>query len=297
MTLDDLLFGLRLNALGLMASMLIAATCAFLGVYVVLKRIVFVGVSLAQISSAGVALAFLVGPAMATVAHRFVHSAWPFNYLSVCLEWIAVTPMSVSLLLTMAAVLGFARPSLGKGIPRDALIGIGYVVASALTLLFILRSAKGMDDVRELLDGSVITVQTGSLVAMLAIFGAVALVHALFYKQMLFVSFDPEMAASRGYKVHRWETLFFLTLGATISVSMQQAGLLTVFSMMVMPAATGLLASRRMSGVFTVAMVSGLAASAIGFTLALMWDLPVSPPTIGASAVLLLATYLVRRRG
>jgi uncharacterized protein (TIGR03382 family) len=296
MSVDDFLLGLRLNSLGLMVSVMIAATCGFLGVYVVLKRIVFVGVSLAQVSSAGVALAFLIGPLLAAGAHRAIHSTWPFNYLTVCMEWIAVTPMAVSLAVTLAAVVVFAKSSSGRRIPREAVIGIGYVVASALTLLFILRSPKGMEDVRELFDGSVLTVGTGHVAALGAVYAVVILVHTLFFRQILFVSFDPEMAASRGYQVHRWEMLFYLTLGATISVSIQQAGLLSVFSMMLIPAATGLTACRRMLGVIAVAVASAVVSAAVGFALALLWDLPVSPPTIAASAALLGASALVRRR-
>lgn len=294
MTAEDFLMGLRLNALGIIGSVLVAATCAFLGVYVVLKRVVFVGVSLAQISSAGIALAFLVGPWLASVAHRTIHGAPPFSAIGICFEWLAVRPVVVSLVVTFAAVLLFARPPTGRALPREASIGIGYVLASALSLLFILKSAKGMEDVRELLDGSVVALGAADLWALGAVFAAVAAVHALFYKQFLFVSFDAEMAASRGYAVARWEMLFFVTLGATIAVAIQKAGLLSVFAMMLLPAATGLVACRRMAGVFIVAVASAVVSAAVGFALALLWDLPVSPPTIGTSAALLAGAYLVR---
>ncbi len=296
MSLEDLLIGLRLNVLGIAGSVLVAATCAFLGVYVVLKRVVFVGVSLAQISSAGIALAFLVGPWLAAMAHQTIHAAPPFSAIGVCFEWLAVRPVVVSLFVTFIAVALFAHQSRSRTLPREASIGIGYVLASALTLLFILRSAKGMDDVRELLDGSVVALGLADLRLMALVFLAVAVIHVLCYKQFLFVSYDAEMAASRGYAVAKWEMLFYTTLGATIAVAIQKAGLLSVFAMMLLPAATGLVACRRMAGVFTIAVVAGVVSAAIGFTLALLWDLPVSPPTIGTSAVLLASAYLLKLR-
>jgi len=296
MSTEDFLIGLQLNSLGIVGSVLVAATCAFLGVYVVLKRVVFVGVSLAQISSAGIALAFLVGPWLASVAHETIHSTPPFNAVGICFEWLAVRPVAVSLFVTFLAVLLFAHQSSSRTLPREASIGIGYVLASALSLLFILRSAKGMEDVRELLDGSVVALSSADLWLMGTVFAAVAAVHVLCYKQFLFVSFDGEMAASRGYSVAKWEMLFYSTLGATIAVAIQKAGLLSVFAMMLLPAATGLVACRRMVGVFTVAVASAVVSASVGFALALVWDLPVSPPSIGTAAVLLLGAYLLRRR-
>src|SRR2546421_1720989 len=155
MSWSDVLEGLKLNYLGVIAGVLVASICAYIGVYVVVKRIVFVGASLAQISSAGVALAFLVGQSV---------------------PYIAKHPLPVSLMVTLIGVLIYSQQSLSRKIPQESIIGIGYLIASALTLMFIVRSPKGLDEVKELLDGNIITVQKGDLVVMAAIFLGVAVI-------------------------------------------------------------------------------------------------------------------------
>jgi ABC-type Mn2+/Zn2+ transport system permease subunit len=274
MTWADVMIGLKLNYLGVIAGLLVAGICAYIGVYVVLKRIVFVGASLAQISSAGIALAFLMGTGIPSLGRH---------------------PLAVSLIVTLIGVLIYSQQTLSRKIPQESIIGIGYLIASALTLMFIVRSPKGMDDVKELLDGNIITVQKGDLLVMLGVFAAVALVHFLFYKQFLFVSFDPEMAATQGYRTRGWELLFYFVLGLTISLAIQYAGLLSVFAYMVIPAVTGLLMARRMPTAFVIAIASALLSTFLGFCWALKSDLPTSPPIIGVSAILMAFVWLSRR--
>jgi len=287
--------GIVLNWIPLMAGSLVALTCAYMGVFVVLRRIVFVGLALAQVSGAGVALAFLVGPSLATLAHNYAHS-WLLPRLGgVCLEWIAIRPIVMALLLTFLGVWLFARHSWSPTLPRDSVIGAGYVAAYGLTLLFILKSPKGMEDVRELLDGNVLTVMPSDLTVLVGVFGCVFLVHLLLYRQLLFVAFDPEAAAAQGYVVPRWELLFYGTLGVTITVAMLYAGILAVFAYMVIPPLVGLTAGQHMRGVISIAVASALVISVAGFILALRWDLPLSPPTIGVGLGLLALSALGRR--
>jgi ABC-type Mn2+/Zn2+ transport system permease subunit len=122
-----------------------------------------------------------------------------------------------------------------------------------------------------------------------------AIVHLLFYKQFLFISFDPEVAATQGYRTRAWELLFYLALGLTISVAIQCAGLLAVFAYMVIPAVTGLLVARRMQTAFLVAIGSALIATFTGFCWALFSDLPTSPPTIAVAAIILAVVWTSRR--
>lgn len=274
MTWPDVWMGLRLGYLGLIAGLVVAAICSYIGVYVVLKRIVFVGVSLSQISSAGAALAFLVGASVPFAQHN---------------------PMLVSLVVTLIGVLIYAQPSTNRRIPQESIIGIGYLVASALTLMFIVRSARGLDDVKELLDGSIIAVAPGDVWTMVAVGALVAVVHALFYKQFLFVSFDPEMAATQGYQARGWELLFYGVLGLTISVAIHLAGVLSVFAYLVIPAVTGIMAGRRMFSAFAVSIACGMVATVAGFVWALKANLPTSPPTIAVLTVLLLVVGLSQK--
>ena len=270
----DVWLSLHQNGLSICAGMAIAAICAYIGVYVVLKRIVFVGASLAQISSAGIALAFLIGQSI------------PF---------FGKHPMGTSLVITLLGTLLYSQQSLSRKIPQESIIGIGYLVASALTVMFIVKSPKGLDEVNELLAGNIITITKSDFWMMVVVFAGVALVHGLFYKQFLFTSFDPDMASTRGYKTRAWELLFYMVLGLTISMSIQFAGLLSVFAYLVIPAVTGLVVAKRMPTAFVVAVVSALVSTILGFIWSLKSDLPTSPPIIAVSALLLGVVWFSRR--
>jgi ABC-type Mn2+/Zn2+ transport system permease subunit len=273
--MSDIIIGIKHTWPGLVAGLLIAAICAYIGVYVVLKRIVFVGASLAQISSAGIALAFLLG------------ASFPFA---------AQHPLAISMVVTLLGTLLYSQQSLSRKVPQESIIGIGYLVASALSLMFIVRSPKGLEEVKELLDGSIITLTPSDLQVMAVVFFGVALTHFLFYKQFLFVSFDREVAATQGYKTRLWELLFYLVMGLTIALSIQYAGLLSVFAYMVIPAVTGLLVARRMSTAFTVAIVSAILSTFIGYCWSIQSeDLPTSPPTIAVASVILAFVWISRR--
>jgi len=269
----EVIEGIKFSYQGLLAGLLVGAICAYIGVYVVLKRIVFVGASLAQIASAGIALAFLLG------------SSVPFG---------VEHPLAVSLVVTLFGALIYSQQTLSRRVPQESIIGIGYLIASALTLIFIVNSPKGLDEVRELLDGHIITVDMAHLKTLALVIGLTAVAHLLFYKQFLFVSFDPEMAATQGYRARLWELVFYFLLGITISIAIQCAGLLAVFAYMVIPAVTGLLIARRMWVAFVISILSALLSTFAGFCWALRSDLPTSPPIIAVSAVLLAFVWLAR---
>ncbi|HYJ79448.1 MAG TPA: metal ABC transporter permease, partial [Longimicrobiaceae bacterium] len=119
----------------------------------------------------------------------------------------------------------------------------------------------------------------------------VLLVHLVFYKEFLFVSFDRETARTLGYRVNRWNLLLYLTLGLVIAFAMQFAGVMLVFNFLVLPAVTGMLLARGMAGVFAWSVASALLAAVVGFTLSVPLDLPTGPAMIGVSGVLALLAW------
>jgi ABC-type Mn2+/Zn2+ transport system permease subunit len=267
---------LPLYATGLWAGALVAVLCSFIGVYVVLKRIVFVGVSLAQISAAGIALAFLIGQKT--------------------LPWAGAHPLEFSMIVTLVGVLIYSQQGQSRRIPRESAIGIGYLIGSALTVIFIARTARGIHEVEELLYGNIIAVSEHDLRVVWTVAIIAIAAHLLFYKQFLFVSYDRDTAATQGYKVRLWELLFYVILGITIAVAIQAAGLLTAFGCMVIPPVIGLMVARRMFTAFAVSIVVALISSGVGFYFSLQSDvLPTSPPSIACMAVILAAVWAIKQ--
>ena len=258
----------------LYGALVIALACSVLGVYVVLRRIVFVGAALAQISSAGIALALWLagaGVALGPLGHQ----------------------TSLSLLLTLIAVMFFASGARGK-IPPDATIGVTYSVAAAVGILLIAKAASGeAHDI--FIAGNILGITRRDTLVLLGVAIPVLVVHAVFYKELLFVSFDRETARTLGYNVRWWDLLLYLTLGIVIASAMQFAGVMLVFNFLVLPAVTGLLLSQTMGGVFFWSIASALVAAFAGFSLSVPFDLPSGPAISAASGAFVLLAWLGKR--
>ena len=258
----------------LYGALVIALACSVLGVYVVLRRIVFVGAALAQISSAGIALALFLAGTGVTLG-------------------LATNANVMSLVLTLIAVLFFASGTRGR-IPPDATIGITYAVAAAIGILLIAKAASGeAHDI--FLSGNILGITRRDTLVLLSVTIPVLIVHVAFYKELLFVSFDRETARTLGFNVKWWDLLLYLTLGVVIASAMQFAGVMLVFNFLVLPAVTGLLLSRNMRGVFVWSITSALLAAFAGFSLSVPFDLPSGPAISAASGAFVLLAWAGRR--
>jgi ABC-type Mn2+/Zn2+ transport system permease subunit len=259
----------------LYGALVIALACSVLGVYVVLRRIVFVGAAIAQLSSAGIALALFLGGIGVT-------------------SGLAGHPTAFALAFGLAGAMFFGLGGGQRaGVPPDATIGVTYAAAAAVGVLLVAKAKSGeAHDI--FLQGNILGITRADTLVLLAVSIPVLLVHALFYKEFLFVSFDREMARTMGYRVTFWNLLLYFTLGLVIAFAMQFAGVILVFNFLVLPAVTGLLISRSMAGIFTVAVASALLAACVGFSLSVPFDLPSGPAIIACSAALALLAWPAR---
>ena len=260
----------------LYGALVIAVACAVLGVYVVLRRIVFVGAALAQISSAGIALALWLGGAG-------------------ILSGLATHPLVLSIGATLLGVAFFALAGHGAIAP-DAKIGATYALAAATGILLIAKAKSGeAHDI--FLQGNILGITRQDTLVLLAAVVPVLLVHAILFKEFLFVSFDRETARALGYRVRAWDLTLYLTLGVVIAFAMQFAGVMLVFNFLVLPAVTGRLLARGMRGTFFWSVTSAIVAATVGFALSIPLDLPSGPAIIGMSGVCLALAWLVSRFG
>ncbi|MBA3339803.1 MAG: metal ABC transporter permease [Gemmatimonadaceae bacterium] len=256
----------------LYGALVIALACSVLGVYVVLRRIVFVGAAIAQLSSAGIALAlFLAGLGISggLTAH----------------------PTAFALAFGLAGAMFFGvGGGQRSGVPPDATIGVAYAVAASAGILLIAKASTGeAHDI--FLSGNILGITRHDTLILLAVTIPVLLVHLVFYKEFLFVSFDRETARTLGYRVTFWNLLLYFTLGLVIAFAMQFAGVMLVFNFLVLPAVTGLLLARSMRGIFVIAIASALVAAVVGFSVSVPFDLPSGPAIIAASGGLALLAY------
>ena len=250
----------------LVAGTLSAGLCGLVGVYVLLKRIVFVGITLAQVASLGVALALLID----------------------------VHPMIMALVTTLAGVACLAYTSSGQRVPREGVIGASYVMAAALGIICLAKNPVGEARNLKVLFGNILSAHTGEMVALGVLLAVLAIVHVVFYKEFLFVSFDPETAQAQGINVRGWDLLLYLTIGLAIAFSIHSMGVLLVFALLVVPAMTARLVANRMAALFALAIGFGVVSVPLGLYLAVRIDLPTGTAVAGTCVVMLLAVLTAR---
>lgn len=244
-----------------LATLLMAGVVAYLGLFTVLRRIVFTGVALAQVAAAGVGGAFFLADHLPASAAR----------------WVSGFGATVaSFLLTLLAALGIrVSPSRGR-IGGDALVGFIYIVSAALAVLFVWRSSQGLAELREILAGDVLLTRPDELVFLCVALVGVAAVHWKYRKRFLVVSYDPEFARTLGLDVNRIDLLFLATFATAVAFSLRTGGLLLVFAYLVLPGVIGLTLGRRLGEAKILGVSAALAATVGGYLFAIVENLPVA---------------------
>jgi zinc transport system permease protein len=260
---------------GIVASLLVALLSAFLGVYVILKRMVFISAALSQISSLGVAVAFLITGLLGHHAGE-VRS----GFLS--------GPGLTALLFACCAAGLLARQMSEKKITRESILGIGYVLPTGLILLILDALRAEAHEIENILFGNTVFVPSGQLFVLALTTASVRLVHLLLYKEFIFISLDPETAQASGLRTGLLNQLLFLTIALTISVSIMSVGALPVFAFMVIPASAALLLTNHLKGAFLLSVGFGVSAALVGFYLSFLFSLPTGPTMLSTAALFLL---------
>ncbi|HYC56936.1 MAG TPA: metal ABC transporter permease [Candidatus Binatia bacterium] len=264
----------------LVASMLLGVMCPMVGVYFVLRRMIFLGVALPQLSAAGVAFAFLVGSALGLHVHgtaqeRIVAAAGAFGFTMLGL-------------LALAALERLGRETI------DSRIGVTYAAAAAAGILFVVADPHGEAEMANLLKGDVVTTTGAGALELAGVFLIVLALLVAFRRDLLLVSFDREMARVLGKRVAAWDALLYLLIGLTISFGVMTAGPLLTFGFLVIPPLTARLLTRHMGAFTAVAAGAGALSAFVGFACAYRFDLPLGPTDVAVSLVVFAAVALGR---
>ena len=181
----------------LVASVLVGLVCPLVGVYFVLRRMIFLGVALPQVSAAGIAFSFLayralVGPHEAfEVGERFL-------------------AMIGSVSFTLIATLVLSMFERGGHETVEARIGTLYAMAAAATIIFLAKDPHGDAQMVSLLKGDILATTSASLTSMTIVFGLVIVALFAFRKELVLVSFDRDLAVVFGKRVEVWDALLYV---------------------------------------------------------------------------------------
>jgi iron/zinc/copper transport system permease protein len=255
---------------GLLAAAIVSAVAAVVGALVILKGMAFIGDALPHASFGGVAVAFALGESL---------------YIG----------GGIAALLTALAIGFISR----RGVIRnDTAIGIIFVGAFALGILIVSRQESYTGDLFSFVFGNVLAVTWSDVWLTAAVAAFVILVVALFYKELLFNSFDPTMAQASGLPVAWIEYGLLVLLALVTVIAMQTVGIVLVVALLVTPAATAQLLTRRLSTMMFVGAAIGVASSVVGLYVAWYADVSASAAIVlTATAAFIVAFLFAPGRG
>src|SRR5437773_966923 len=261
------------------ACMILVAMLSYLGLHVIAREVIFVDLSLAQMAALGSlsALLFHVAPES------------PMTYVFALL---ATAIGAVLFALTRTS--GHAGASESR-VPQEAFIGIVYVVASAAAVLVANKVPGGVEAVEKTLVGSLLWVTWPTIVKLAIAYAALGVFQYAFRHRFLTISFHPEQAEQSDWRIRWWDFLFYLSFGVVITLAVPIAGVLMVFSFLVVPAVIANLFAEDKRRLVMISWASGALASIIGLWLSYTKDLPTGPLIVCMYGLLLMLAVGARQ--
>jgi ABC-type Mn2+/Zn2+ transport system permease subunit len=264
----------------------VAVVCAYLGVLVVLRREALASAVLVQVNPLGIALALCL-------------SGW---LTSDAFNPVRLSPLLLALMLTAvtATLLGLRPRERRPSCRTDgatvglAVVALGVMVVLSWAIVAVASRVQARAEMLYLLFGNTIRISWSGVIGLAVLAVIVAIVHRLFGKEFLLVSFDSDMAVALGIRARWWNALWFLTIGATIAFTIRTVGAVTVFGLLVLPAATALLWGRRLKATFIVSAATGLVSGLSGVAISHLQHWPTGPTVVAVNALLLGLTAAAR---
>jgi ABC-type Mn2+/Zn2+ transport system permease subunit len=254
----------------MLAGVIVGVLCAVIGCFVVLRSMAFIGDAMAHAVLPGVAVSYLLK------GDLFVGA----------------------LGAALAVALGIGALSRRGTVREDSAIGILFAAALALGVLLISSMRTYAVDLSHILFGNVLGVSMQDLVLTGSTAAAVLAAVALLYKELVVVSFDPVLAATLRLPAERLRMTLLVLLALTIVVSLQTVGIGLVSALLVTPAATAHLLTRRLPRMMAIAAAIGVASSVIGLYASYYLDVASGAAIVlTATAFFLLAFLFAPVRG
>lgn len=253
----------------LVAGLLLPGLLVYLGLHIIRREIIFVDLALAQVAALGACVSIL----QRHDAHDWQTYAW-----------------SAGFTLIGAVLFTFTRSKAHHQVPQEALIGIVYVVAAAGGILLLNNSPNGNEELRHTLVGELLHLQKPEHVLKpFALYAAIGVVHFIFRRQFIALSFEPEKAAASGMSLRWWDFMFYALFGAVVTTFVQIGGVLLVFSYLIVPAVCANFLARSLGAMLLIGWLIATASSVLGLYGSYRFDLPTGAAivcTLGAALVL-----------
>lgn len=243
----------------LVAGLVLTGIHAYFGLHVLARGVIFVDLSLAQVAALGLAVAILAG--------HSAHSEAGYWY-------------ALAFAIAGAALFAAARPY-ETSLPQEAIIGIVYAVSAALGVIVLDRAPLGAEHIKQLIIGSILTVTPKDVGQLFVLYAAIGILHFICWRPLAEVSFHPHPAATPQRRF-LWDVVFYISFALVVTSSVRIAGVLLVFSYLIVPAALASLLAVHFHRRLLIAWGLGAALTAVGLYASWTLDLPTGPAIVTA---------------
>jgi len=256
------MFHLSFMLQAFIAAAITGVLLSYMGVHVVGRGIVFVDLALGQISSLGVAFAAFIGTGVT----------------------------SIPLIFTLAGALLMSFINIrDKRLKQEAVIGILYAFASALTVLLISKTAHGDSDIQEVLFGNILSVSWEQITSIAIVFGIILLVQLIFFRK--FFGLTESFANGENHLIgifNIWNFLFYISIGLAIVFAVKINGVIPVFSYLIIPAVSAIMLTKNKAAVLIIAIIISILGGFFGLNFSFHYDFPA-----GSSIVVVLGGIFI----
>jgi len=252
--------------LALVASVAAGASLGIIGVYLVIRRVVFLGLVLANAATVGAA------------------AAEAFNW----------SPEIASVVASVAAALGLGLVQRPRRVSTESLMGWAYAAASSASVLILATIAVPDADTLRMLFGNLLTVSVSHAVGLVVVALVIGLAHTFFSQRFLLVTFDAEAAQVAGVRARLWSLSLNLLVGIAAATAVHEIGALLTFALLTLPAMAALLVTTNIRATFTTAAALGAILPCLGLAVSFYVDLPAGPASVALLSVSVLGAAAVR---
>lgn len=236
----------------LLATFVLTGIHVYLGLHVVNRGVIFVDLALAQVAALGSAVGIIFG---------LDHDGYASYLLALTFTFIG------------AAFFAYIRSSNQK-IPQEAIIGITYVVCAASMILLFSKSAEGSEHLNHLLVGSILFVTPDKTIFTALLYAIIGAFHWKFRKKIFEASHSHNNIKNLDKSIRFWDFLFYVTFGFVVTSSVKIAGVLLVFSFLIIPTVAALLFKESIKDRLVFGWIFGVVGSLLGMFISIHLDLP-----------------------
>lgn len=262
-------FSLDFMRTALAASVFAGTALSLIGIFVLARRQVFSGLAVSQLAALGTVVGILAG---------FHHGT-----------------LGVALLFVAGGLWASSRLGQRRETPSEAWVGALYVLGAGVSILILSKAPHGESHTMDVFFGNILTLGKWEVLESLFVLALTAVSLLLWFPRWVWVSFDPISAEVAGLNVNRWNALFLIIFAVSMTISIHIFGVLLAFAYLVLPAAAGLTATRRISSLLVFVPLLAVSVTIIGFYFSFRFDFPTGPFVATLLVLLAFVTRVFRR--